>query len=254
MITEETFTTLGDAWKRLEKICARLWDENSTTAVEAQAVLEEYRGTVNRGETYLANAIEQRGRDLRSHEENLASLRRQFEMEQAGLQKRVETLEQALRDKEQRVDEMLQTIAQKEEQNLEFHSQVLRMSVAGDEAKIRKMDQFYQELLKKESVLEASWEQRHKALEQEHVHFQNILSAKQAQLDAWEERRITEEEALKKRATDLDLKSSHLFSEYRKKQQEIEELKAGLQRSITELVRQYQNRMKGSDSSASGAR
>jgi predicted nucleic acid-binding Zn-ribbon protein len=228
----------------METVCTRLWNENSPTAVEAQAALEEFKGAVHRGDAYLANSIEQRAHDLRSHEDSLASLRRQYEMEMAGLKKRIEGLEHALREKDLRNDELLKAIANKEEQNLDFHSQLLRMSATGDEAKARKMDEFYQELLKKETSLEESWEQRHRALEQEHSHFQNILSAKQAQLDAWEERRIAEEEALKKRSTDLEIKSQHLFQEYRKKQQEIEELKSSLQHSITELVRQYQSRVK----------
>ncbi len=248
--SQEPLASLSEAWKRLEAVCVRLWDENSPTAVEAQAAVEEFKGAVHRGDAYLGNLAEQRAHDLREHEEDLASLRRQYEMEMAGLKKRIESLEHALREKDMRNDELLKAVAVKEEQNLEFHSQLLRMSAAGDEAKSRKMDEFYQELLKKETSLEEAWEQRHKALEQEHEHFQNILSAKQAQLDAWEERRIAEEEALKKRATDLEIKSQHLFQEYRKKQQEIEELKSNLQHSITELVRQYQSRVKSEQSRA----
>jgi len=251
---QEAFVPLDEAWRRLEKVCTRLWDENSACAVETQAVLEEYRGAVHRSETYVANAVEQRAQDLRMHEENLASLRRQYEMEMAGLKKRIETLETALHEKDQRIDDLLKAISEKEQQNLEFHAQMLRLTAAGDEAKTKKMDEFYQELMKKETSLEESWEQRHKALEQEHTQFQNILIAKQAQLDAWEERRVTEEEALKKRSTDLELKSQELFAEYRKKQQEIEDVKANLQRSISDLVRQYQNRVKGSDVPASGMR
>jgi predicted nucleic acid-binding Zn-ribbon protein len=246
----EALASLSDAWKRMEIVCTRLWNENSPTAVEAQAALEEFKGAVHRGDAYLSNVVEQRAHDLRNHEDSLASLRRQYEMEMAGLKRRIEGLEHALREKDLRNDELLKAIANKEEQNLEFHSQLLRMSATGDEAKARKMDEFYQELLKKESSLEESWEQRHKALEQEHSHFQNILSAKQAQLDAWEERRIAEEEAIKKRSTDLEIKSQHLFQEYRKKQQEIEELKSSLQHSITELVRQYQSRVKNESGQA----
>jgi chromosome segregation ATPase len=240
----EALASLTDAWKRLESICSRLWEENSVCAVPAQAALEEFKGAVARADAFLANAVEQRGQDLSRHDENLASLRRQYEMEMAGLKKRIEGLELALREKDKSVDDMLKTLARKEEQNLDFHSQLLRMSASGDEARAKKMDEFYQELIRKEASLEESWQQRHKALEQEHAHFQNILAAKQAQLDAWEERRVAEEDALKKRATDLELKAQHLFQEHRKKQQEIEELKSGLQHSITELVKQYQTRAK----------
>jgi|GEM_PF-1966271 len=240
----EALASIGEIWKRLEDVCDRLWEENSPTAVAAQAALEEFKGAVHRADAFLSNAVELRAQDLRRHEENLASLRRQYEMEMAGLRKRIEGLEGALREKDASIDGLLKTIAAKEAQNIDFHSQLLRVTAAGDESKAKKMDEFYQDLMRRESSLEDSWQQRHKALDQEHSHFQNILAAKQAQLDAWEERRIAEEEALKKRATDLEIKAQHLFQEYRKKQQEIEELKSGLQNSISELVRQYQGRVK----------
>ena len=245
--TKSSFPLI-DAWERLEAVNRKLWDENSSNAVETQAVVEEFKGEVHRIETYLANVEEARAHALREREEDQAAMRRQYEMELASVKKRLELQEASLRDKDARAEDLMRTIARKEEENLNFHSQVLRMSVTSDETKTKKMEEFYQELMKKEAKLAESWQQRHVTLEQEHEHLQKILTTRQSELDAWEQRRVNEEEKLQKRGTDLDIKSQQLAQEYRKKQQEIEDLKASLQRNITELVRQYQARLRGSDS------
>lgn len=240
-------TALNEAWARLEAVCRRLWEENSTSAVEVQAVVEEFKGEVHRLDAHLNSLDELREHDRREREEDLAGMRRQYELELAGLKKRLELHEQAMREKDAHAADLLKTLAHKEEENLEFHSQVLRMSATSDETKSKKMEEFYQELLKKEAALATSWQQRHLTLEKEHQHLESILAARQAELDAWENRRLSEEDALKKRATDLEIKTQQLAQEYRKKQQEIEDLKAGLQTSITDLVRQYQARLRGPD-------
>lgn len=236
---------LNGAWERLEAVCAKLWDENSASAVEVQAVVEEFKGEVHRVDAHLANTEERRALDLREHEDDLAAMRRHYEIELAGLKKRLELQENALRDKEAHAEDLLKTLARKEEENLNFHSQVLRMSASSDENKTKKMEEFYQELMKTEATQADSWQQRHVTLEQENEHRQKILALRQTELDAWENRRLGEEESLKKRGTDVEIKAQQLAQEYRKKQQEIEDLKASLQRSITDLVRQYQARLRG---------
>jgi hypothetical protein len=245
-------SALQEAWQRLEAVCRKLWDENSTSAVEVQAVVEEFKGEVHRVDAYFANVEEQREHERRENEEDLAALRRQYESDLSVFKKRLDAQEAVLREKEARIEELLKTIARKEEENLEFHSQILRMTATSDESKAKKMEEFYQELLKKEASLQGVWDQRHKALEDEHSSVQRMIAAKQAELDAWERRRLSDEDALKKKTTDLEIKSQQLAQEYRKKQQEIEDLKAGLQRSITDLVRQYQSRLRGPDGSRHG--
>jgi chromosome segregation ATPase len=247
-------TALESVWERLEAVCRKLWDENSPNAVEAQAVVEEFKGEVHRVSLHLANIDELRAHDQREHEEDLAEMRRQYEMELAGLKKRLELGDQAAREKDARMDDLMKTIARKEEENLEFHSQVLRMSAASDETKTKKMEEFYQELMKKEAALADSWQKRHMTLEQEHQHLEKILAARQTELDAWENRRMNEEDALKKRSTDVEIKAQQVAQEYRKRQQEIEDLKASLQKSITDLVRQYQARLRGPETPAPGTR
>lgn len=240
-------TALNEAWVRLEAVCRRLWEENSASAVEVQAVVEEFKGEVHRIDAHLNNLDELRAHDRREHEEDMAGMRRQYELELAGLKKRLELHEQAMREKDAHSADLLKTLAHKEEENLEFHSQVLRMSATSDETKSKKMEEFYQELLKKEAALADSWQQRHLTLEKEHQHLEKILASRQGELDAWENRRLSEEDALKKRTTDLEIKTQQLAQEYRKKQQEIEDLKASLQSGITDLVRQYQARLRGPD-------
>lgn len=237
--------SLSQTWERLEALCRRLWDDNSAAAVEAQAVYEEFKGEVHRVETLVSNMDELRAHDRAEHEDDLAAMRRQYELEIASLTKRLELLDKSVGERDVRIDGLLQALAKKEEESLEFHAQVLRMTASSDETKSKKMEEFYQELVKKESSMEDSWVQRHKDLEAEHAHLQQILAAKQAELDAWEKRRLTEEDTLKRRATDVELKSQQLAQEYRKKQQEIEDLKKNLQASITDLVHQYQSRLRG---------
>jgi chromosome segregation ATPase len=233
---------LTEAWNRLEAVCRKLWDENSSNAVETQAIVEEFKGEVRRLDAYMANAEEMRQLAKREREEDLAAMRRQYEMELASLKKRLELQEISLREKDARAEDLMKTIARKEEENLNFHSQLLRMSAASDETKTRKMEEFYGELMKKEGSLADSWQQRHLTLEKEHEHLQQILVVRQSELAAWEQRCLTEEEALKKKSTDLEIKTQHLAQDYRQKQQEIENLKASLQKSITDLIRQYRAR------------
>lgn len=244
-VTHKPLTVLADAWTRLEEVCRRLWEENSPVAVETQAIVEEFKGEVSRIDAQFSLADEHRRHEATEHEEAMALLRRQYEMELAGAKKRVELMEKTLHEKDLRVEDLLKALSRKEDENLEFHSQVLRMSAASDEVKAKKMDEFYQELLKKEAAMDASWQQRHKALENDHHQTKEVLASKQAELDAWSIRRQNEEESLLKRQTDLEIRSQHLIQEYRKKQQEIEDLKASLQKSISDLVRQYQTRLKG---------
>jgi chromosome segregation ATPase len=243
----DTATTLHDAWSRLEKVCQRLWDDNSPCAVEVQAVVEEFKGEMNRVAAYTSSTEALRRELGREREDAMAALRRQYEIETASLKKRLELVENAGRTKDARADELLETLAKKEAENLEFHAQVLKMSADTDKDRAKKMESFYTDLTRKETEREEVWAKREKSLDEEHHKLQQILQAKQAELDAWEQRRIAEEDEIKRRATDVELKSQQLAQEYRKKQQEIEDLKTGLQRSITELVRQYQARVRGGD-------
>jgi chromosome segregation ATPase len=234
-------------WKRLESVCQRLWDENSSGAVQMQAVLEEFKGEVHRVEAHLDGIGEAQAHAAKSDEETQAAVRRQYEMELANFKKRLELQESALRDKDARTEDLIKTIARKEEEALDFRSQILRASVIDDEAKAGKMEVFYQKLMKAEAALTESWQKRHATLEHEHQELQRILVAWQSEMDVWERRCVGDKESLQNRNTELEIKTQRLAQQYREKRQEIEDLKAGLERNIAELVSRYQSRLRGSN-------
>lgn len=236
---------LSDIWSRIESLSAALWDENSPRAVDAQAIMEEFRGEIPRFESALAQANEKLALALGAHEQALASLRGSFEVETAGLKKRIALFEKTVHEKDAEIASMLATLAEHERRNSEAHAQTLKAAAASEEASVHKMDALYRDLTAKEGALEEAWQKRHAALESEYQRGRELQAARQTELEAKENRLVEEEGGLKRRVTDLELKAQALQSEYRLKQQEIEGIKTGLQRSITELVRQYQARLKG---------
>ena len=162
-----------EAWQRLDAVCRKLWDENSPSAVEAQAVIEEFKGEVQQGQhSSFEYRRAARTRPARTRGGGSPPCAGSTRCSSASLKKRLELEEQSRHTNEKRIEELLKTLAQKEEQNMEFHSQILRVAAASDEIKTKKMEEFYQELMKKESSLAESWQQRHVALEKEHEHLQ----------------------------------------------------------------------------------
>ncbi len=240
---------LQEAWKRLESLSAALWNDNSPRAVEAQALLEEFRGEMARFDSITVLANENHALASREHELSLAGLRAHFEAELAVLKKRNELLGKSIHDKDVEIESLLTGMADHERKNADFHAMILKSATDSDEAVSLKMEKFYQDMRAKEAQLEGAWLKRGMALEAEGAHDRELLAAKQAELEAWERRRIDEESALKKRANDLEFKAQRLQEEYRLKQQEIEAIKAGIQRNVSELVKQYQSRLKA-DASA----
>src|SRR5437764_893569 len=98
-------SSLSAAWVRLESVCRTLWDENSSSAVEVQAVVEEFKGEVHRVDAVLANHAEMKELELREHEEDLSAMRRHYEIELTGLKKRLELQETAIAAKDTRIEE-----------------------------------------------------------------------------------------------------------------------------------------------------
>lgn len=235
---------LEKVWKKLEALCTDLWGDSSPRAVAAQALMEEYKGEMARYDAQVVQATVNMAQAAHDHEEALANLRAHYIAEMTGLKKRIELLERLIKDKETENSALLASISEHEKKNADFHAQVLKMAAANDEAASQQMEELYRGLKQKEESLAASWSKREAVLVADDRLLRGILAAKQAELDAWEKRRIIEEDGLKHRTTDLEIKSSQLQQEYRLKQQEIEALKSSLQRSVTELVRQYQSRLK----------
>ena len=75
MSQQMKMTTLNTAWVRLEAVCRKLWDENSTTAVEAQAVDRVHRiGQTNTVFVYrmvTAGTVEERIQALKASKKDL---------------------------------------------------------------------------------------------------------------------------------------------------------------------------------------
>ena len=241
-------TQLEKVWKQLETLSVDLWGDSSPRAVAAQALLEEYRGEMSRYDTHVVQAQENLTKAARDHEETLATLRAHYAEEMAGLKKRIDLLGRLVKDKTVENEALLVGISEHEKKNTEFHAQVLKMAAASDESSAKQMEELYRGLKQKEESLAVTWSKREAVLGEEDRTQRGLLAARQTELDAWEKRRIVEDDALKHRATDLEIKSSQLQQEYRLKQQEIETLKTSLQRSVTELVHQYQARLKDGSS------
>ena len=244
MDEQQSKTQLERVWKRLELLCSDLWGDSSPRAVAAQALFEEYRGEMARYDTQTVQAKENLAKAARVHEEALATLRSHYIAEMDGLKKRIDLLERLLKDKDKEIEALLLTIAEHEKRNADYHAQMLKITAANDEASSQQMEELYRSLKQKEESLAESWTKREAVLVEDDRMLRGILAARESQLNAWEKRRIVEEDNIKRGSTDLEIKSKQLQQEYRLKQQEIEALKASLQRSVTELVRQYQSRIK----------
>jgi hypothetical protein len=237
-------TELEKIWKKLEKLCIDLWGDNSPRAVPAQALMEEYRSEMARFDALTAQTAVNIAQAERASEETQATMRAHYVAEMDALKKRIGLLERLVKDKTAENQGLLSSIAEHEKRNTDFHAQVLKMAAANDEAASKQMEELYRELKQKEEGLSSSWSKREAVLVEDDRVLRGILATRQSELDAWEKRRIVEEDAIKRSGVDLEIKAKQLQQEYRLKQQEIETLKASLQRSVTELVRQYQSRLK----------
>lgn len=275
-------TRLPEAWQRLEAICRRLWDSDSPTAVDLQALIEEFKGEAHRAEQTLLT-LRKLNAELR--ETVTKEVQRGFtdevhtlQIQLKNAQERVAALEAASAKKEERIESLLKELAAKEAVNLEFHEKFLASTAEQDEARAKKMDSFYKELTQKETQLEARWEARHAALEAEHKQRTESLKRRyddlleeiksraaameehcskrereleltqeqfRADREGWDAARLSEAQSLSKKKEELALQADNLAAEYRKKQQELQKIKEGMQAELSEVVRQYQARMRG---------
>lgn len=236
---------LEEVWARLSALNDSLWKDNSARAVESQALLEEFRNEMLRFDRLVVQAQETMSQMTREHEQSLASLRSHYEAEAAGLRKRIDLLERAIKDKDAEVEKLVIAVNDQEKRTADFQAGVVKMAADSEVAVVKKMEDLYHDLRAKEGALEEAWNKRRAELENEAARQRELLEAKAQELDAWEKRRRDEDAAAKRRSVDLDLKAQALQNEYRVKQQEIETLKENLQKSISELVRQYQSKLKG---------
>ena len=276
-------TRLPEVWKRLETICQRLWDTDSPSAVDLQALIEEFKGETHRAEQMIVRMRklhdELRETVTKEVQRSFSDEVRTLQVQLKNAQERVAALEAASAKKEDRIESLLQELASKEAVNLEFHEKFLASTAEQDESRAKKMDSFYKELTQKEEQLESRWEARHATLDAEHKQRSDALKKRHEGLleeiqaraaaleehysqrehaqelaqehcrtdrEAWDAARISEAQALSKRKEEIALQADNLASEYKKKQLELQKIKESLQSELAEVVRQYQAKMRGS--------
>jgi chromosome segregation ATPase len=278
-------TRLPEVWQRLETICRRLWDADAPAAVDLQALIEEFKGETHRVEQTLIRMHkaqeELRETVTKEVQRGLAEEIRTLQVRLKNAQDRIEVLEAGSARKEERIQELLKDIAAKEATNLEFHEKFLASTAEQDEARAKKMENFYKELTAKDAQLEAGWERRHAALEAEHKQQTEALKKRHSDLldemksraaaieehyskrereleaaqesfradrETWDATRISEAKSLSKRKEELSLQADNLASEYKKKQTDLQRLKDSMQSELAEVVRQYQVKTRGTAS------
>lgn len=275
-------TRLPEVWQRLEAICRRLWDTDSPSAVDLQALIEEFKGETHRAEQMIAT-MRKNNNELReavtSDVQRLFTEQvRSLQVQLKNAQERGAALEAASAKKDDRIEGLLKELADKEAVNLEFHEKFLASTAVADEARANKMDSFYKELTDKEGQLESRWEARHVALDAEHKQRSDALKKRheglleeiqaraaaleehyskrehEAELaqehfrtdrEAWDEARLCEAQSLSKRKEEIALQADNLANEYKKKQTELQRIKESMQSELAEVVRQYQAKMRG---------
>ena len=276
---------LDDIWERLQETSRKLWQEDSPVAVSLEAIIEEFRGEVRRVGQALTSSHQALAEQRESLSKEFSSLYsdkiRELESQIARATTRILNLERTLAGREAEIDSLLKSLADKEAENVKFHDEYLKAASHSDEIQAKKMEAFYQDLKKKEADLEATWDSRKRALEEEYRQQAEALKKKEEaviqeakqriQLSethltqrekelrqfqdrilqeqmAWESKKLKEEEALIHRDEDIKKQNQDLLSEYKLKQAELQHIKEGMQGEIAELVRQYQAKLKGQNS------
>lgn len=245
---EQTTLGLTDIWKRLEPLCRRLWDENSPVAVSLQALAEEFNGEVQRA-SHLLQACQD-------------TIREQ---------------QKAMAEERARVDSLRKDLLAREAENAEFHDRFLKLEATHDEERSKKMEAFYQDLNKRRAELESSLEARRWAMEDElkeraqalqKKHDELVASLKQRademekqhsaqenelakthsrilqEMSTWEADTRRRDEALLAREKAMTERERQIKEEYQKKQTELQQIKEGLRAEVTELIKQYQTKLR----------
>jgi hypothetical protein len=245
---EQTTLGLKEIWKRLDPLCRRLWDENSPVAVGLQALSEEFNGEVQRA-AHLLQACQE---TIKEQQKSIA--------EERG-----------------RVEALRKDLLAREAENAEFHDRFLKLEATHDEERSKKMEAFYQDLNKKRAELESSLEARRWALEDDHNQRAQALQKKHDELVAglkqrgselelqhtnqeadlaktharmlqdmstWEAETRRRDEALLNAEKAIVERERQIKEEYQKKQLEFQQLKESLRAEVTELIKQYQLKLR----------
>ncbi len=235
---------LSEAWQRIEGLCQKLWSENSSQAVSLQAVVEEFRGEAQHAEHLVAfykkSLAEQKEileKDLAQYYgRKLEDLSEQLKNAQASRH----ALEQSLTARDREIGVLMDKVQAKEAENLQFHEKYLKAIAQLDESQGQKMEAFYRDLQKRQSELEAAWNLRHEEENRRHKELEDSRDKFLREVREWESRKVEREQALIKKEEELALRASEIAQEYKKKQAELEMLKDGLKREVSDIVRRYQ--------------
>lgn len=280
---------LDDVWDRLNSTCRSLWNEDSPSAVNLQAIVEEFKGEVHRV-TQLVHAMreslsEQKTKLQSEFQAVYSDKIRTYELQLANASSRIAALDETLLKEREKVESLLKDLLHKDEENAAFHEKFLRIESEHDEERTRKMEAFYLDLQKKGGEMEVSWaarrgdlenefkqrtldlQKKHDALfeeikkrastlEGEYSRRERELTESQEtltkQMSSWESNRTAQEQSLIKRDQELKLQGEALASEYRKKQKDLEDLKEKMQREIGQLVQFYQSKTRSESGAGKG--
>ncbi len=237
-------TKLTAAWQRIEELCQKLWSDNSPQAVALQAAVEEFRGEAQHVEHlvsfYKKSLAEQKAileQDLAQfYGRKIDDISEQLKTAQASRRAAEESL--AARDRE--IAFLMDKVQSKEAENLQFHEKYLKAIAHLDESQGQKMEAFYRDLQKRQADLEAAWGLRHEEENRRHRDLEESRDQFLREVREWEARKVEREQALIKKEEELALRASEIAQEYKKKQAELEILKDGLKREVSEIVHRYQ--------------
>lgn len=262
---------LTGVWDRMGDVCKKLWSEDRVSAVSLQALLEEFKGEVERAQqtlvTYQRTLQETRktiSLEITAEYKNQLSL---LQTQLAAAREDAASVSKALQAEKDHSSQLAAALETQEAKNLEFKDRFLKTEMERDVVRGRKMEEFYQEVLVKSKDLESSWEQKHRELETKYLtqeedlrkknveHLEGVrklaldlertYSQKEAELGASYERLRGEMESRESKCLKLeeDLRSREEGLNARRR--ELDDLKLKLQQEISAVVRGYQEKPKG---------
>ncbi len=242
--------TLTEVWNRLQTLCRRLWDENSSAAVGLESICEEFAGRIQR-----------------------------FDQMHAAAQERAALLDRALTQKTEECEGLFDRLRAKEEENTQFHELYLKTEATHDEERAKKMDAFYQEMNKtsaafersfetRRAALEGEFEQRVAALQKKHDELADAVRRRGAEVEArvanqeeelskahdrlmqekadWDAKNRRKEEELLRQEKNLGDRQRQLAEEHDKTMLELQNFKEALRAEVSNVVRDYQAKLRDS--------
>ncbi len=267
---------LASTWERLGAAVKDLWNANSPSAVELQALYEEFKGEAERAEM----AIESYRRTLAGQRESLrtefeeAYSHRFNELESAlaAIEERLARSEANLAQERRRSEGLSRDLLDKEAEMSALREQALKSQEEQDAQKAHRLADLFASLKKRRDELESIFAERQRALESGYAQEFQSLQGRHAQamddfrrrlseieahyakreselsashermmseITAWEAKNRKRDEELLRRESELLRQERELTDSYRKKQMELEKTKEEMQRELSQMIRRY---------------